>query len=600
MLIRKLSIPVVFIITMFSSFGQLQDARIADEYYIKGDLEKAIDYYEKLVKDERNIPIIYENFFSSMIKLERYDDAEKFLKKQLKSHQQSYQYNIDLGVVYLKQKNPKQAEKQFEEARELIKINTIYTQKIATYFMNRGLMEQALLSYGTARKSQKNPRAYALDVADIYRLQGKTSAMIDEVLNYCHELLTEPVEAQNYLQTYLTTEDDYKLLEKKCYTRIQSNPDKIGYNRLLFWLYMQRQDFENAFMQAKAIDKRYSKNGAEILQLGEIALKNKAYEQAADMFSYVYKQYNNYWAKQRMIESKELMIENTYPLDTTSLKELLTNYQTLEKELTNFYKKYEVRKNMARINGLYLGKYNEAIAELEEISNYQRLQTDFRSSTKVLLGDIYLLANDPWEATLRYSQAEKLVGDVPEGHIAKLKNAKFNYYIGNFELAQAQLDILKLNTDREISNDAIEMSLLIKDNLAMDTTNEVLEEYAAIDLLIFQKKYDKALLNLNGMLLKYPKHSLVDEIYWSIGQIYEQTGRDSLAINSYKKLIKDYKQDIFTDNAYYAIAKIYHHQLGQKDLAMEYYKDLLINFPGSVFAADARKQYRKLRGDSIN
>ena len=589
---------LLFITTM--SFGQLQEARIADEYFYKGDLEKAVDYYEKIIKNEQSIPLVYENYFTALIKLERNDDAEKFLKKQLKSHTQSYQYNIDLGYVYLKQDNEKQAAKQFDEARELIKINSIYTKKIADYFLSRGLFEEALESYAVARKSQKNSRPYALEVADVYRLKGQTDAMIDEVLNTCHETLREPVAAQNYLQTYLTKEDEYKLLEKKCYTRIQSYPEHIGYNRLLFWLYMQKQEFQKAFLQAKAIDKRYSKSGAEILQLGEIAFRNKHYAEATEMYSYVYKEYHNYWAKQRMIESKEQMVENTYPLDTLALRDLLKNYQSLEEELNNFHKKYEVRRNIARIQGLYLGEYELAIQTLEEISNYQRLQNEFRASTKVLLGDIYLLAEDPWEATLRYSQAEKLVGDVPEGHIAKLKNAKFNYYIGNFELAQAQLDILKLNTDREIANDAIEMSLLIKDNLALDSTDLVLKEYASIDLLIFQKKYDDALLKLKSMLLDYPQHSLTDEIYWSIGQIYQQTGRDTLAVEYYEKIIANYKQDIFTDNAYYYIAKIYDQQLNQKEKAMNYYKELLINFPGSVFSADSRKQYRKLRGDNIN
>lgn len=102
------------------------------------------------------------------------------------------------------------------------------------------------------------------------------------------------------------------------------------------------------------------------------------------------------------------------------------------------------------------------------------------------------------------------------------------------------------------------------------------------------------------MLLDYPQHSLTDEIYWSIGQIYQQTGRDTLAVEYYEKIIANYKQDIFTDNAYYYIAKIYDQQLNQKEKAMDYYKELLINFPGSVFSADSRKQYRKLRGDNIN
>jgi len=33
---------------------------------------------------------------------------------------------------------------------------------------------------------------------------------------------------------------------------------------------------------------------------------------------------------------------------------------------------------------------------------------------------------------------------------------------------------------------------------------------------------------------------------------------------------------------------------------MELYKSLLIDYPGSIYTVEARKRYRKLRGDKVN
>jgi hypothetical protein len=34
--------------------------------------------------------------------------------------------------------------------------------------------------------------------------------------------------------------------------------------------------------------------------------------------------------------------------------------------------------------------------------------------------------------------------------------------------------------------------------------------------------------------------------------------------------------------------------------AMEYYQELLLHYPGSLFTVEARKRYRSLRGDLLN
>ncbi|NJN97410.1 MAG: hypothetical protein HC875_26665 [Anaerolineales bacterium] len=116
----------------------------------------------------------------------------------------------------------------------------------------------------------------------------------------------------------------------------------------------------------------------------------------------------------------------------------------------------------ALLMAFYLDEKDEALLLLQEAIDLARYNNKFIAKCKTSMGDIYLLKGEPWEATLLYSQAEKLQKDSPIAYESKLKNAKLNYYKGDFELAQSHLDILKMATSREIANDAMELSLLIK------------------------------------------------------------------------------------------------------------------------------------------
>ncbi len=87
----------------------------------------------------------------------------------------------------------------------------------------------------------------------------------------------------------------------------------------------------------------------------------------------------------------------------------------------------------------------------------------------------------------------------PLGQDAKLRNARLAYYKGEFEWAQTQLDILKTATTQNISNDALELSLVIQDNTGLDSTEDALIQYASADLLLFQNRIDACFARLDSI-----------------------------------------------------------------------------------------------------
>jgi tetratricopeptide (TPR) repeat protein len=214
---------------------------------------------------------------------------------------------------------------------------------------------------------------------------------------------------------------------------------------------------------------------------------------------------------------------------------------------------------------------------------------------------------------------EKVQKENPLGYEAKLKNAKLSYYKGDFRLAQEHLDILKQATTREIANDALDLSMRIKENIAFDSVGEALKQYASIELLLYQNKNDQALEQIQmlkegkvkklskeqAFMLNVPEDSvlnisnqtILDDVYWLEANIRMRQGEFEKSIDLLRKIIQDFGDDILVDDAYFLQGEIYERQLGQKEKAMEIYREFLNKYPGSVYAAEARKRFRSLRGD---
>src|SRR5690606_10873898 len=273
------------------------------------------------------------------------------------------------------------------------------------------------------------------------------------------------------------------------------------FNELLIWVNMQLKDFYGAFIQARAIDKRAKEGGKRLLDIGIMALHNKDYDNSETIFQYVIQTYNegfNYEVARRyLIKAREELVKSTYPVNIAQIKNLIQDYDALIQDLPLSLVSLEAMKSKALLHAFYLDEKDSAINLLHKIIDTPRADPELVANAKLDLGDIYLLLNQPWESTLLYGQVEKSAKETQIGHTAKLKNAKLSYYKGDFELAQSHLDVLKLATSREISNDAISLSLLIQDNITFDTTEEAMRDYALVDLILFQNKKQQALDHLD-------------------------------------------------------------------------------------------------------
>jgi predicted Zn-dependent protease len=587
----------------FSAYAQETDIQIANEYFLKGDKEKALTMYESLAKRPENIPQIHDNYLALMLDMGKFRDAENYVEKLTKRYDDRLNYRLDLGFVYLRSGDEQKADRYLKSFIKSIAGDIYRIRTVSDYLVSHNLAEYAAIALLEAREAMHNNSLFTLELANLYRLQGKRDEMVDEYLNYVTQTPANIGYIKNLLQILLNKPEELESLEKLLYDRVQQNPQSEVFSDLLIWVNLQQKNFYGAFIQARAYDKRFKKESPKTLEIAQIALNNQDYDNADKSFSYVMKEYagtENYLpARLGQIRAREAKVKRKYPVNRDSIRYLLTEYESFISKYPENTSAHEAQLNEAGLFAYYLDEKDSAIHKLNRLIQNNRASLYLKSKAKLELGDIYLLKEEPWESTLLYSQVERMQKDAPIGYEAKLKNAKLSYFKGEFALSQEHLDILKQATTREIANDAMDLSMRINENLGYDSTGAALKQYAKIELLLQQNKTDQATQLLKGFVDDQSNATspMLDDFYWLEANLEMKQGHFDQSIAILQKIIDNFGEDILSDDALFLQADIYQNQLKNKDKAMEIYHDFLTKYPGSVYVAEARKRYRLLRGD---
>ncbi|MFM8740600.1 MAG: tetratricopeptide repeat protein [Cytophagales bacterium] len=612
-----------------------QDIQIANDYYLRGDKPKALAAFQNLAKDFQNISAIHSNYLSLLLDLGQYKQAEDYVEKVIRKDDR-ITYKLDLGMIYLRSGEETKADKYLKSIIKAQSEDMYRAKSISDFLASRNLINYSIYSLQCARTATKNPFIFFLEMANLYRLQGKRDEMVNEYLEYVTQTPGNIGYVKNLLQILLTKPEELESLERLLMDRVQGNPQSEVFIDLLIWTQLQQKNFYGAFVQARAYDKRFRKEQSKTLEIAQIALNNQDYTNADKAYSYVVKEFvntENYLPAQLgLIKAHEAKVKKNYPVNTDSVKYLIVEYTKFCNRYPTHPSAYEARLSQAMLFANYLNELDSSVLRIQRLIGDVKTPATLRNQAKIDLGDIYLLKSEPWESTLLYSQVEKSQRETPLGYEAKLRNAKLSYYKGDFKLAQEHLDILKQATTREIANDAMDLSMRIKENTAFDTTGFSLRQLAHIELLLYQNQTAKATKQLgyfenNKVLMKqaeaflygfidvntlvetegeyiwvtlpanYVNNAIQDDVFWLEANLNAKQGKFENALAYLEKIIQQYSEDVLADDAAFMQADIYENRLSQKEKAKELYRAFLDQYPGSVYAAEARKRYRTLRGD---
>lgn len=583
------------------SFGQ--NGQLANQYYRDGEFEKAAVLYEELYKQTNYRDFYFDRYVESLMAMDDYDASEKAIKKHMRRDPDNVQIHVTYGKLLERQVKSEEAEAQYELAIKKLPRNQIAVTRLANAFMALTKYDLAIQAYERGADLLKNRDAFAYNLGELYRRKGDIPKMVE---NYLVSIEAEPkrmARVKSILQRYLN-EEDYMEVQKQLYTKIQENADNPLYPELLSWIFIQQKDYNGALRQMRALDRRYNENGGRVFALADIAANDADYEAAIKAYDYIVEEKGSqspYYlnAKRRSLNAKRKQLVSGYDYTEAALRKLEEEYEFFLTEFGRSKVTARIILELAELEALYINDLDKAIALLNQMIAYPNVEPTVEARGKLSLADYYLMQGEIWEATLLYSQVDKAFKEDPLGHEARFRNARLSYYAGDFQWAQAQFDILKSSTSKLIANDALDLSVFIMDNLGLDTTETALKLYADADLLVFQNRFEAAFAKMDSLRTNFPGHSLGDDVLYLKAKIQKKKRNYEQTAALLQEIMDNHPDEIRADNAIYELAALYEQHLAQPSKAQALYETLFIDYSNSTLAVEARKRYRKLRGDDI-
>lgn len=591
---------IIFILLLLSlTVANAQNDLLAKNYLEQGEYEKALLLYTKLYKKNKNF-----NYFKAIItsnqQLENYKEAEKIILNKLDAKRIIPQLYVELGYNYSLQRNDSLATINYDKAilfvKETVRFN--YGRSVGQTFEKYSLIEEAIATYTVAMEVFPDSD-FSYQLAKLYGEQGNLEKMFDSYLTLIKKNRSYLGVAQQNFSQYISdnsTEEGNVLLRKSLLRKLQKQPDVL-YNELLSWLFIQQKDYKKAFLQEKAIYKRMGdEDMSGIADIAYIATNDEDYENATLIVNYLLE--NASTLEGKIAGHQHLMKIKRKTSKKRDYPEIEKEYLRLFSEFGEGKKTYQLQLDFNYFEAFKNQKKDFAIANLKKFSK-EPLTRYQKARVKMLLADILVFDERFNEALIHYSQIQNEVKGDLIAQEARFKVAKTSYFKGDFSWAQVQLDVLKKSATQLIANDAMHLSLMIKDNSLEDSTQTALKQYARADLLTFQNKRAEAILILENLLLNHKGEKIEDEALYKLGELYEANAEYTKAVKKYRKLIEFYNDDILADDAYYRLAKLFETKLNQPQKAKEYYELIIFNYENSIYFVEARKKFRLLRGDEI-
>jgi tetratricopeptide (TPR) repeat protein len=582
-----------------------QNEQLAQNYFDKGEFEKAKISYESLLGAQPYNSLYFQRVVECQQQLQDFQGAEKNLLNRSKQYQQAFLL-VELGYNYQLQKQGDKAKKYFEQALDKIRKNPNEAYGIAITFERHVLLDYALQSYVLAL-SLAPQMNFNFQMAVLHGQLGHTDQMIDTFLT---EAFVNPQNVpliQNQLTRFMQEDASVgfqETLKKALLLRAQKNPD-LFWNQMLSWYYVQQREYAKAFIQEKAIYKRNPESLANIINLAQLAHDEGSKSTAQDIFGFILENSKDI---ELLVKSHcyllQMRIESAQAAD---LPLITTDFETLLKRFGQTPFTLPLQKSYAHYLAFNLQQAAQAKKLLKQALELP-LNGFQKADLKMELADILVWEQNFNQALIYYSQIQEELKDHEMGHEASLKSAKTSYFNTDFTWAQQQFKALKSASTQLIANDALDYFLLISDATVADSTQTALKSLAKADFLNFQNKKQEAQAAYLEMKEQYKGQEIEEVIGYRLAKLVEKLANPKAAIPYYEGIISKFPEGIYNDEAHYFLAEIYRivveNNTGEptyladcKQKAMAAYENVILQHEDSIYYTEARKKFRTLRGD---
>ena len=592
---------IIFLFCMaYSSALQAQDdyAR-AERLFNEAKFDSAAQVYLRLFNDESpKNPATYLSLSRALYETQNFDRLGLVAEKYRIDSEDPLGY-IDQYWALVSKGKTKKADNLWKE---------IVAYSASSTEVNCSRLMQRLIRYGAFHQAkhvfvqfapaiQTAPQNLVEQYLELYFLEDSMHKALTLSMEYLQERPSQVEDFTRFFDRQKSKDGFYNLFKQELFTYTSQHPEVSFTLHVLIWLEQIHGNFGEAARFGLMLARRSSDFTPNLLTLAQDAFNNDALLQCLDLCDFVLTSdyvsaYGGKAAQLKLSTQKRLLEKG----DDAAVD---LNY--LEKALLDLAKNNEASPSIqteaileyCSIQIKYRQDINSTVAFLDSLIQSNSLKRKNLNRIKLLYGEALTMQGKPWKALIVYTQVDHDDGDGILGEEARFKKAELSYYEGEFEWAQAQLNILKGATSELIANNAIQLSVFITDNLGLDSNTDAMMGYAAIELLVAQHRLNEAITSLNAWEQVYDEHVLMDNALVMRAEIYEKQRNPEAAIRTYNRLLERFGSSILCDNVHWALAELYQKR-EEHERVKEHCLAILTDFPDSRLVNSARELYRKL------
>lgn len=591
-------ILVIFILLFpILAVAQQVDSQLAYTYYQNKEYDKAADLFLKLYERNRSSGFL-DYYLICLINGKQYDKAEEVLKKFLKADDNNKDFLINLGYIYEQQGKSQKAEEYYEKAVKKLIPNSGDINSLANRFREIREYSWAAKTYRKGRELMKQPDGFLNELGDCYMMERDFENMF---ALFARSLETRPTEINNitsklsFARTYDIGSSVDAVIEsnlKKIFVKPGYNP---AFDELAVWYALQKNDYSGAMDHATKLNQKQADKLYIFLNIARNAALSGNYTIAKESYAKVLaqgKENNGYYD-----EAEKQILRCKYE-ECEQQKADVAQYDLIAKECRQYIQTYGTNFNnidiILLLSDLYAYRLNQSDSAnilLQKAENI-RMIGNLPGTIKSKRADLLVFMDNPWEATILYTQIEKANPNNDIGYEAKLKKARLAYFAGDLLWAKAQFDVLKGATSKLISNDAIKMSHFINANYEEEGDNSELEKLATTEYLIYRKQEKTALPALDS-IIRNNQPGIADYASLLKAKLLAEASKYTEAEAIFQKLQKESGQIYIQAEAIFELAAL---KVKTKDKAkaLELYKTLVTDYSGSVYSIESSRIYREL------
>ncbi len=627
---RSVHLPVNYlfafiaaVVLFFPLRAQVSDVesefRLAQSSEQSGDWDHAVLLYERLHRVQPDNEVFFEGLRRAYVHVRAYDKAINLVEVRLKAEPFNIGLLASLGGIYYESGSEPKADSVWKNIIRTDPKNVSLYRLVASEMMEHRLFTQAVTVYLDARRSTGKSNIFAEDLATLYTFLQQYDAASREFITM---LIASPAQLpfiESRIASFTLRDAGLRAATNVTHGAVSDHPDNITFRRLYAWLAMEVHNYTQAFDEYKVIDRLSNADGAELLGFARRAAQEGSPHVASEAFHDVIDvSHNPAFVSQarfgyaRSMEDLAISFDSSSAASDGSVPTIdsspSSGVSETEKGFQNVLQLYEAilkdypnselaAQSLYRIGLIRFRRFSDLNESLESFRKAKALTRaiDLIADASRQIAEVYVLQNNLPAARAEYRTMLQLSAPLYQ-KAARLQIARLDYYQGKFDTALAALKPLAFDLKSDAANDALLLQYFITEN--QNVFPAALTGYAKADLLMRQERYAEALTQFKAVTTSYPTALLADDAMLKIGELNLLLKKINDGLAAFQHIVDDMPESILRDRAQMRIAETYQHVLKDKDRAIASYEKLLEKFPNSLYAEQARKCIRLLRGDA--